>query len=72
MALVESGLRFRVQESTVSLLRNAFASAARWRISYWDAAIVEAACEAGCTTLLSEDLQDGMDFAGVRVVNPFA
>jgi len=72
VALVESWLRFRVQESTVSLLRNAFASAARWRISYWDAAIVEAAREAGCATLLSEDLQDGMDFAGVRVVNPFA
>jgi predicted nucleic acid-binding protein len=37
-----------------------------------DAAIVEAAREAGCATLLSEDLQDGMDFAGVLVVNPFA
>lgn len=72
VALVESWLRFRVQESTVSLLRNAFASAARWRISYWDAAIVEAARESGCATLLSEDLPDGMDFAGVRVVNPFA
>jgi predicted nucleic acid-binding protein len=24
-----------------------------------------------CTTVLSEDLQDGMDFGGVRVVNPF-
>jgi predicted nucleic acid-binding protein len=71
VALVESWLRFRVQDSTMALLRNAFATAARWRVSYWDAAIVEAAREAGCPTLLSEDLQDGMDFAGVRVVNPF-
>lgn len=71
VALVESWLRFRVQETTAALMRNAFASAARWRISYWDAAIVEAAREAGCATLLSEDLQDGMDFAGVRVHNPF-
>jgi predicted nucleic acid-binding protein len=71
-ALVESWLRFQVEETSVSLLRNAFATSVRWQVSYWDAAIVEAARSAGCPTLLSEDLQDGMDFAGVRVVNPFA
>ena len=71
VALIESWLRYRVQEGSVGLLRDALASAARWKLSYWDAAIVEAAREAGCTTLLSEDLQDGADFAGVRVVNPF-
>lgn len=71
VALMESWLRFRVQENSVQLLRNALATAARWNISYWDAAIVEAAREAGCPTLLSEDLQHGMDFAGVRVVDPF-
>jgi predicted nucleic acid-binding protein len=60
-----------VQEVTVSLSRRALSSAAQWNISYWDAAIVEAAREAGCSTLLSEDLQDGMDFGGVRIVNPF-
>lgn len=56
---------------SVGLLRSALATAARWQVSYWDAAIVEAAREARCPTLLSEDLQDGMDFGGVRVVNPF-
>ena len=71
VALVESWLRFRLQEVTVAVLRNALAAAARWQISYWDAAIVEAAREAGCPTILSEDLQDGMDFGGVRVTNPF-
>lgn len=72
VSLVESWLRFRVQETTVSVLQNALATAARWDISYWDAAIVEAARAASCPILLSEDLQDGMDFAGVRVENPFA
>jgi predicted nucleic acid-binding protein len=71
VALVESWLRFRVQEVTAALLRNALLAAARWQISYWDAAVVEAAREAGCPILLSEDLQDGMDFAGVRVTDPF-
>lgn len=71
MALVEAWLRFRVQELTVSVMRSAFAASARWKISYWDAAIVEAAREAACSTILTEDLQDGMDFAGVRVSDPF-
>jgi predicted nucleic acid-binding protein len=52
-------------------MRNALATSVRWTMSYWDAAIVEAARAAGCATLLTEDLQDGMDFGGVRVVDPF-
>ena len=70
-ALIESWLRFRVQDVSVALLQNALSTRLRWGISYWDAAIVEAARAARCTTLLSEDLQDGMDFGGVRVENPF-
>lgn len=50
----------------------AVAAAERWQLSLWDALIVEAARRAGATTLLSEDLQHGMDFDGVRVENPFA
>ena len=71
VALIESWLRFRVIETTVSLVQRALASALRWRISYWDAAIVEAARIGGCATPLSEDLQAGMNFAGVTVENPF-
>ena len=36
------------------------------------ALIVATAIEAGCDTLLSEDLQDGRRIAGLRIVNPFA
>jgi predicted nucleic acid-binding protein len=71
VALIESWLRFPVEEGSVPLMRNALATSVRWAISYWDAAIVEAARAAGCATLLTEDLQDGMDFGGVRVVDPF-
>lgn len=69
--LIESWLRFRLIETTVPLLQHALASALRWRISYWDAAIVEAARIGGCPTLLSEDLQPGMNFSGVTVEDPF-
>jgi predicted nucleic acid-binding protein len=69
--LIEAWMRYPVQEFTIELMRLALASKERWRISYWDAAIVEAARMLGCDVLLSEDLQDGMDFAGVRIQNPF-
>jgi predicted nucleic acid-binding protein len=44
----------------------------RFQISYWDAAILEAARSLGCETVLSEDLGDGQDYAGVTVENPFS
>ena len=72
VSLIESWLRFRVIETTVPLVLQALATAARWRISYWDAAIIEAARRGGCPEVLSEDLQPGMNFAGVTVRNPFA
>ena len=70
--LVESWLRFRVIETNVPLVQQALATAARWRISYWDAAIIEAARRGDCPEVLSEDLQPAMNFAGVTVRNPFA
>jgi len=70
-SLVEAWLRFPIQETSVPLMRAAFETAARQHISYWDAAIIEAARLAGCRIVLSEDLADGRDFDGVRVENPF-
>ena len=69
--LVEAFLRFPVQDTTVALVRAALETAARFSVSYWDAAIIEAARSLGCATLLTEDLGDGTDYGGVRVVNPF-
>ena len=41
------------------------------RISFWDALIVQAALEGGCTRLLSEDLQSDRVFGGLKIENPF-
>lgn len=71
-ALVESFQRFPVQEITLGVMRAAMATSHETRISYWDAAILEAARTLGCQTVLSEDLNDGQDYGGVRVENPFA
>jgi predicted nucleic acid-binding protein len=43
----------------------------RYRISYWDGAIIAAAEALGATTLFSEDLSDGQSYGSVKVVNPF-
>jgi predicted nucleic acid-binding protein len=39
--------------------------------SFFDALIVAAAVEAGCDTLLTEDMQDGRTIGGLTVVDPF-
>ena len=39
---------------------------------FYDALIVASALEAGCDTLLTEDLQAGRRIAGLTIVNPFA
>jgi predicted nucleic acid-binding protein len=39
--------------------------------SFWDALILRAAGQSGCRVLLSEDMQEGQEIDGVRVVNPF-
>lgn len=40
-------------------------------ISFWDALIVRSAAQLGCTTLWTEDLNDGQTIAGVLIRNPF-
>jgi predicted nucleic acid-binding protein len=70
--LVESFRRYPVQETTVATVLAALSTRERFGISYWDAAILEAARTLGCEVVLSEDLSDEQDYAGVRVINPFA
>ena len=69
--LIESFQRFPVAPIGVDVMRAALATRERFRISYWDAAILEAARSLRCEVVLSEDLSDGADYAGVRVENPF-
>ena len=42
----------------------------RYKLSYWDSAILAAAVELGCQTVYSEDLNHGQSYAGIRVINP--
>ena len=69
--LIESFQRFPVQDITSGIMMAALDTRQRFQLSYWEAAIIEASRAMGCMQILSEDLNDGQDYSGVRVANPF-
>jgi predicted nucleic acid-binding protein len=53
-------------------IERALAEAATGRFSFWDANLLSAAEEAGCTHMISEDMADGVRLGRIEVVHPFA
>lgn len=41
------------------------------QLAFWDALVVRAARQGGCSVLYTEDLRDGRSIDGVTIVNPF-
>ena len=68
---VREYLTWTVVENTGSLLVQAAELQQRAQLSFWDALVVQAAIQAGCDRLYSEDLNAGQRFDSVLVVNPF-
>lgn len=52
-------------------LLNAMAIYQRYDIQFFDALLIATVERAGCTTLISEDMQHEGHYGGVTVVNPF-
>lgn len=69
--LIDCWMRFAVQDNNVAVMRHALAIKAAHQLSYWDSAIVAAACAQGCREIWSEDMTHGRQIEGVRVINPF-
>src|SRR5206468_8462989 len=69
--IIEEYLTWTVVENTGRLLLEAIALQQRVQLSFWDSLIVQAAIEAGCDRLYSEDLTAGQKLGSVVVVNPF-
>ncbi len=69
--LIESFRRFPVQDITSAVVMAALDTCQRLQLSYWDSTIIEASRVMGCSEVLSEDLGDGQDYGGIRVINPF-
>ena len=57
-----------VDDATVDL---AWGLQDRFKLIYWDALMVAAAQQMGCTYLLTEDLQHEQRFDNLQVINPF-
>lgn len=68
---IERLARFPVVDIDARLVKAAIALSQRFRISYWDAAIVAAAERLGATVVYTEDLSHGQAYGAVRAVNPF-
>ena len=70
-ALVGDFSQWHVIDNTLAVLHLGLSLQGRWQLSLWDAMILAAACTSGARELLTEDLNHGQIYEGVRVVNPF-
>jgi predicted nucleic acid-binding protein len=52
-------------------VETAWAVESRYGLNYWDALMVAAAQQQGCTLLLTEDMQHDQVIDKVRILNPF-
>lgn len=59
-------------ETTADIMIGATDLVVTHQLSFWDSVVLCAAAEADCSLLLSEDMQDGLVWRGVTVINPFA
>lgn len=62
---------FPVFAAGAGAVRTALAAATSGRASYWDALLIASAAEAGCAAVITEDMADGTQLFGLRIVNPF-
>jgi predicted nucleic acid-binding protein len=62
---------FTIQSIDAPLIWRAATRTIEDKLAFWDSLIVEAAREAGCSVLYSEDMPADRIFDGVKVTNPF-
>jgi predicted nucleic acid-binding protein len=70
--IVQDYLKWEVVVNGPEAIVGALEFEARYRISFWDALILQAAETAGATVLYSEDLASGQSYRAVQVIDPFA
>jgi predicted nucleic acid-binding protein len=64
--------RFEVATTTPELIAGALDLHVLHNFSFYDALIAQAALASGCQRVLTEDMQHGASYGGVKIVNPFA
>lgn len=71
-AIIDDLALFEVVAIDAQLIKDAIDVHVLHRISFWDSLILSAAKSGHCHTVLTEDLQDGAEVAGVRIQSPFS
>jgi predicted nucleic acid-binding protein len=67
----ELAVNFRILLPSASIVEDVLLLLGKHRLNIWDARILAVCAAHGCEYLLSEDMQDGADYGGVTVLNPF-
>lgn len=57
---------------TIDAIARAVDVKSRYCLQFYDALIVATAKAAGCDTIYSEDMASGVDYDGIRIIDPFA
>ncbi|HBS26243.1 MAG TPA: PIN domain nuclease [Gammaproteobacteria bacterium] len=60
-----------VIQQTPALIRRSVELKATYQINFWDACIISAAEYAKCNAVISEDLNNGQFYSGMKLKNPF-
>jgi predicted nucleic acid-binding protein len=70
--IVEEYLTWTVIDNTGRMLLDAMELQRKAQLSFWDSLVVQAAIDAGCDRLYTEDLNAGQRIGSVTIVNPFS
>lgn len=62
---------FEIVQVSPALIGEAIDCSVLNQLSFWDSLILTAAASAGCTTLLTEDMNPGQTALGVKIHNPY-
>lgn len=69
--IVKDLLKWKVVAVDGELILEAIDIHQRYKYSFWDCMIIQAAIQGGAGLLFSEDLSDGQTIGGVKIKNPF-
>jgi predicted nucleic acid-binding protein len=68
--LIQDYLSWEIIINTPESVLQALDIEVRYKISFWDALVLQAAESSGATVLYSEDLSAGQHYGSIQVVNP--
>ena len=63
--------RFNIVTGSIASVRRALEIKGQYGIQFYDALMLAAAESGGCDEMLTEDLNDGQFYCGIKAVNPF-